>query len=108
MSWVDLCIDKANKLGLHAQQGVSPEGTSVVLENATERWAHKGPCHAMVSKEPVGKLSHSMFAGYVVRWYGVKTHRLAEDTKWHSTIDAALDDVVSRYKTEEAVWRLGG
>lgn len=82
---------------------VSPEGAAVTLRNATDPWAHKHECVAMVSQK------EGLVPMYCARWYGSKTSTPRPDqTQWYSTLEAALQAVRDRYNSEEAVWRLGG
>ncbi len=101
--WVARAHQLAHELGLKSRHAVSPEGNSLVLENANEPWAHKHECIAMVSEKK------GLVAMYCARWYGSKTSTPRPDqTQWYATLEAALQAVRDRYNTEEAVWRLGG
>jgi hypothetical protein len=82
---------------------VSPEGGGITLRNATEPWAHKHECTAMVSEKK------GLVVMYAVRWFGSRTQTPRLDqTQWYLTLEDALQAVRDRYNTEEAVWRLGG
>ena len=102
--WQNHLLFKARALGLLAEPCVSTEGIAVKIQNAVDPWEHKGTATAVLS-QGLGQL----FRGVIVRWTGVKTLRTQrEATQWFASSDAALEDVLSRYAREDAVWRLGG